>query len=107
MARITQSAVQRVIVAGVAVGAQPRRDGVGARKLESGRRVIERAVGPEHSVVAGFTGCRESRRDVVHWRGRGVVVVLVARHAGGAGEVVIVVDVAVSALPRRRRVCAG
>ena len=107
MARITQSAVQRVIVVGVTVDALPRRDGVRARQLESRRGVIEGGVGPEHGVVAGLARRREPRRNVVHWRGRGVVVVLVARQAGRAGEVVIVVDMAVSALPRRRRMRAG
>lgn len=101
MARITQSAVQRVIVVDVTVDALPRWDRVRARQLESSRRVIERGVGPAHGVVAGRARRRESHRNVVHWRGRRVVVVLVARHAGRAGEVVIVVDMTVSALPRR------
>ena len=78
MARIAESAVQRVIVVGVAVSTHPRRDGVRARQLESSCCVIERGVGPEHGVVAGLACRRESRRNVVHWRGRGVVVVLVA-----------------------------
>jgi len=107
MARIAESAVQRVIVVSVAVSTHPRRDGVRARQLESSRRVIERGVCAEHGVVAGLARCRESRRNVVHWRGRGVVVVLVARHAGRAGQVVIVVDMTIRALPRGRRVRAA
>ena len=107
VARIAQSAVQRVIVVGVAVDALPRRDGVRARQLESSRGVIEGGIGPEHGVVAGLARRRESRGNVVHRRGGGVVVVLVARHAGRAGEVVIVVDMTVGALPRWRSMRAG
>ena len=102
MARITQGAVQRIIVVDVTVGALPWRDRVRARQLESSRRVIEGGVGPENGVMAGFARRRESCGNMVHRRSRGVVVGLVAGHAGRAGEVVIVVDMTVSALPRRR-----
>jgi len=107
MARVAQHAVQRVVVVDVAIAAQPRRHGVGTRQLKSGRRVIEFAVGPEHGVVAGLARGRERRRNVVNRRDRAVVVVLVARNASRGRDVVVVVDVAIAALPRRHGVIAG
>lgn len=57
--------------------------------------------------MASFTGRWESCRDVVHRSYCVVVIVLVARNAGGAGQVVIVVDVAVGTLSRRNRMRSG
>ena len=64
---------------------------------ESGRAVIEFAVGPADRVVAAFASSRESHLDVVQRGGRGVVILQVARGASRAREVVVVVDVAVEA----------
>ena len=71
---------------------------------ESGRGVIEFAIGPLHGVVASFAGSRERSGNVVHRRGGLVVIGLMAAHAGGAAQVVVVIDVAIRALPRRHDV---
>ena len=107
MARIAQCAVQRVIVVDMAVSALAWRHQVRARQLESGCAVVESGVRPQNRIVASFAGGRESSRRVVHWRGRVVVVRLMARHAGSAGQAVIVIDVAIRALPRRNQVRSG
>ena len=57
--------------------------------------------------MAILAGSRELCRDVVHRAERSVVVVLVAADAGGAGDVVVVVDVAVGTQPGRHGVRAG
>jgi len=88
----------------VAVGTQARWHGVRARQSKSGSGVVERSIGPQHRVVARLASRREARGDMVHRRSRGVVVVLVARHAGGARQVVVVVNVAIRALTRRHSV---
>ena len=102
VARVAERAVQSVVVVDVAVGAEPRGNRVGARQLETRRCVVEGTVGPEHSIVAGFARGGESRRNVVHRRKCVGVVILVARDASGAGQVVVVVYMAVGTLPRRR-----
>ena len=104
MARVTERAVEGIIVVNVAIDALPRRHRVCPGQLESGAGVIERCVRPQHRVVTVFAGRRKSHRCVIHGRGRIVVVRLMARYACRAGQVVVVVDVAIGALPRRRRV---
>lgn len=107
VARVTQCAVQGIVVVGVAIGTLPRRHRMRSRQLESCARVIERPVGPEHCIVAGFTGGGETRSNMVHRRGGVVVVGLMAGYARRIREVVIVVHVAIGALPWRRRVRSG
>ncbi len=107
VARIAQRTVERIVVSDVAIRALARRHGVRSRQLESRRRVIERAIGPEHSVVARFASCREAGSNVVHRRECIGVVALVARYAGGARQVVVVVHVAIGTLPRRNGVRPG
>ena len=103
MARVTQGAVQRIVVVDVAIGAGAGRYGVRAGQLEAGGCVIESGVGPENRVVARFTSGREGCRNVVHRSCRVVVVGLVARDARRSRQVVVVIDVAIGASARRNR----
>ena len=98
-------AVQRVVIVDVAVDALPRRHGVRAGQRESGRGVVKLRVRPQHGVVA-LLACRGKSR-MRHWRGRGVVVVLVATDACSAGDAVVVADVAIRALSWRHSVRSG
>jgi len=107
MARIAQRAVQRVVIADVAVGANPRRHQVGSSQLEAGCRVIEGAVAPLHRIVASFAGGRECRRNMIHRRLGVVVVGLMAGDARRPGQVVVVVQVAIRALPWRNHMGAS
>ena len=102
-----RGAAQGVVVVDVAVGAEPRRHGMQAGQSKTGRGVVEHAIGPQVRVVALLAGGRESRCCVGHWGIRIVVIGLVARNAGRIRNVVIVVDVAIRALPRRHHVIAG
>ena len=89
----------------MAIGALPRRHGVHAGQRETGRGVIELAIGPLDRVVTLLA--RRGEADVRHRGVRIVEVGLVATDAGRFRDVVVVVDVAIGALPRRYRVRAG
>ncbi len=102
MARHAGRAGQCVVVVDVTIHALPRRDGVQPSQRKASRRVVELAIGPQHGVMALLAGCGES--CVGNRSGGGVVVVLVATNAGGAGDAVVIVDVTVRALSRRNRV---
>lgn len=65
--------------------------------------MVERRRLPRRSVVAGFAGLREAARNVIRIC-RALEILQVTRHAGRGGDVVVIVDVAVSALPRRHGV---
>ena len=93
---------QVVIVVNVAIDALARRHGMRTGQNESGRGVIELAIGPGHRVVTLLASCREP--GMRHRRGRRVVVGLMATDAGGYGDVVVVIDVTVRALTRRHGV---
>ena len=100
-------AAQTVVIADVAVCAQPRRNRVHAGQRKTCAGVVEDAIGPEVGVMAGCARGRKARRDVVHRAERGVVIVLVAGNAGRIGDGVVVVEVAIGALPWWNRVIAG
>ena len=105
--RDTSSGAQAVIVVDVAVGAQPWRHRVRTSEREAGCVVIELAVGPQDRVMASLAGSRKSCGDVRHRADRISIILLVARNARGVGQVVIVIDVAIRALPRRSSVRSG
>jgi len=88
----------------VTVAAYARRHHVRTRQLESGAGMVECAIGPPDGVVTAFARRRERRRHVVHRRHCVGVIGLMARYARGATQVVIVIDMAIGALPRRHRV---
>ena len=98
-------AVQVVVVVDVAVRALPRGHGMRSGQREAGGGMVELAVGPLHRVVALLAGGGEA--GVRHGSGGIVVIGLMATNAGGDGDVVVVVDVTIGALPRRHSVCAG
>ncbi len=77
-----------------------------AGQRKAGRRVVKHAVRPENGVVAILAGGREVGLHVIYGRQRIVVIGLVTRDAGRVGDVVVIVDVTIGALPRRRGVCA-
>ena len=104
MARHACSAVQGVVIVDVTVGALTRRHRMHARQNEPCRRVVELTIAPLHRVMALFAGGREA--GVRHRSGRAGKIFLVTRETQSAGEVVVVVDVAVDALPRRHGVPA-
>ena len=100
VARHAGCAGQVVIVVDVAIGALPGRNRVGAGQRKSGAVVIEGRVQPGSRAVALIAALRKVRRYVIGI-GCSLIVRQVARHAGRAGEVVIVIEVAIGALPRR------
>ena len=104
VAGIAQSAIQRVVVVDVTIGATARRHCMRVSQREAGCRVVKLAIGPLNRVVAGIASRREPSRSVGYWCGCVVVIRLVAGHASRARQVVIIVDVAISAGPRRHRV---
>ena len=65
--------------------------------------MVEGRTQPAAGVVALLATLREIRRHVIRIR-RTLEIFQVTRHAGGAGQVVIIVDVAVCTLPWRNRV---
>jgi len=95
-----------VVVIDVTVGALARRHGMRTAQREPGGAVVEGCIQPAGGVVTLLTGLREIRRHVIRIR-RALEIFQVAGHAGRARQVVIAVDVAVGALPRRNRMRAG
>lgn len=104
---VTESAIQRVIVVDVAIGAGARGHQMRSGQLEPGAGVVEGAIGPLHGVMAGLACRRECHCDVVNGRGCVGVVPLMARVAGSAREVVVVISVAFGTLTGRDCVRPG
>jgi hypothetical protein len=86
---------RRVVIVDVATGAGHR--GVRTSQREGRVVMVEDGVGPNRRVMAQIAGLREACRDVV-WIVGSVVVSEVAGTAGRAGQLVVIVDVALTAL---------
>ena len=97
---------QVVVVVDMAIRALPRRHGVCAGQWEVHQRVIEGGRLPGVSGVALLASRRKAARQVIRIRGP-LKVFLMARNASRAGQVEVVVHVAVGAGPGRNRVPAG
>ena len=106
MAGIARRARQVVIVVCVAVGTLTRRHRVRSGQREAGTVVVERRVQPRGRVVALIAPLGEIRRDMVRVR-RSLIVLQVAARARVGVEAVVIVHVAISALPRRHSVHSG
>ena len=107
MAAVAVGRQRRVVVVHMTAGAGHRRVRAGQRKCCG--VVIECPVGPQCGVVAELASRRESHLNVVDWRGCVIVIVQMARNARciSAGQVVIIVDVAIGADTRGNRVGIG
>ena len=103
VAGVTRGAIQRVVVVDMTIGALPRWHGVRSRQRESGAVVVEGRIQPRSRVVTGGAGLREVRSRVI-WICRTLVILQVTGNASRAVQVVVVVDVAIGALPRRHGV---
>jgi hypothetical protein len=68
--------------------------------------VIERRRLPGRRVVAGIAGLRESCRNMVRIGGS-LKILQMTGDARGRGQVVVVIDMAIRALPRRNGMRAG
>ena len=95
--------VQAVVIVDVAVSAGPRWHRVHPSERETGAGMVERRVHPVGRVVALLASLREIRGNVIRVC-RSLEVFQVAAHAGCAVQVVIIVDVAISAGAWRHRV---
>ena len=78
-----------------------------ARQCKPGCGVVKGCVCPEHGVMTGCARGRERSRNMIYRRGRIVVIGLVARHAGRARQIVVVVNVAIGTQPRRHQMRAA
>ena len=103
VAGVTRCAIQRVVVVDMAIRTLPRRHSVRSRQRESGAVVVEGRIQPGSRVVTRGARLREVRRRVIRIR-RTLVILQVTGDASRAVQVVVIVDVAIGALPRRHGV---
>ena len=89
-----------VVVVYVAVRTLPWRHGMQSRQREGRLRVVELRWLPARRVMASFASLRKSSLLVIGIR-RSLEILQVAGNASCRSDVVIVVDVAIGALPRR------
>jgi len=99
VARVAQGTVQRIVIVHMAVRALPRRHGVISRQWETGTAVIEGRIGPRSRVVALIARLRKVGGNVIGICGP-LKVLQMARYAGHNCQVVVVIYVAIGALPR-------
>ena len=97
---------QVVVVVDVAIGALTGRHGVHACQRESCQRMIKRGIRPRRGVMAEITGLGERGAYVIRICGP-LIVFQMASNTSSTSEVVVIVEVAVGALPRRHAVAAG
>ena len=103
MARNAGRAAQVVVVVHVAVGTLPRRHSMRSSQREVHQRVIETRRLPGYRGVALLAGLGEVGRYVIGV-GRSLKILQVTGDAGGAGQIVVVIDVTIRALPWRNGV---
>src|SRR5215831_1257006 len=104
MTRVAESAIQRVVVIDVAIGAGARWHHVRSSQLETSTGVVEGTIRPLHGVMASLACRGECDCDVIYRRNGVFVIQLMARVTGRARQVVIVVAVTVGTLAGRDRV---
>ena len=90
----------------MAVRTQTRRQRVTSRQRETGAAVIEGGIGPRRRVMALITCLREAGRNVIRVCGS-LIVLQMTRYASRARQGVVIVDMAIDALPRWNSVQSG
>jgi hypothetical protein len=106
MATYADDRERRVVAVYVAIGALAGWNSMQAGQRERRVVMVERRIRPRHGVVANLALLRESGSPVIWIRGA-VEIVQMACDAGGAVQGVVIVDVAIRALPRRYGVGSG
>ena len=106
MTRYASRARQGVVIVDMAIDALTRWNGVQAGQRETRTVVIEGRICPRSRVVALIARLGETRGDVVRI-GRSLIVLQMATDAGRRAQVVVVIYVAIGALPRWHGVQAG
>jgi len=105
VAGVAQRAIERVVVVDVAIRALTRRHSMRSRQRETSARMVKLAISPEHRIVTAFARGRETRMG--NGSGCASIIFLVAGVTRGARQVVVVVDMAIGALPRRHGMRSG
>lgn len=91
---------QVVVIVDVAIATLSRRHHVRSGEGKIYQRMVEVRRLPRHRAVALLAGLRKICRNVVGIA-RSLKVLQVAGHAGRAGQIVVIVDMTIRALPRR------
>ena len=104
--RSTGGGGQIIVVVDVAIETDTRRVSMCIRQREANGGVVKRCRLPSNGGVALLTGLREASGNVIRVC-RGLKILQMAGDAGRAGQVVVVVDVAIEADPRRIGVRIG
>ena len=107
VAAVAVGGQRRVVIVDVAVRTLSRRRSMHAGQRECCLIVVELAVSPKGGVVAQLASRWETYCNVIDGTLGVVVVRLVAADACRVGQLVIVVDMAISALPWRNQMRAG
>lgn len=90
----------------MAIRAETRRHGVTSRQGETGIAVVEGGIGPRTRAVALIACLRKAGRNVIRVCGS-LIVLQMTCHAGRARQGVVIVHVAIDALPRWNGVQSG